>query len=56
MKDKELIRVYIRTDHGETVCICKRSNKGCDRRCDKDVVERDKFRGWEKTMLNRYGK
>lgn len=57
MKTAELIEVYIDTEFGKTVCICKRDNKGCNRNCEADVVERDKFRGWEKTLQrNRFGK
>ena len=55
MKKSELIKVYIDYQDGKTVCICKRSNKGCDKHCQKDIVERDKFRGWQGVMNNRYG-
>ena len=55
MKKNELIKVYIDYQDGKTVCICKRSNKGCDKHCQKDIVERDKFRGWQGVMSNRYG-
>lgn len=52
MKAKETIEVFIDTKKGETVCICKRSRKRCGKNCQPDVVERDKFRGWE-TIMNR---
>lgn len=55
MDKVELIKVYIDYRDGKTVCICKQSNKGCDKKCRKDTVERDKFRGWQETMNNRYG-
>lgn len=56
MKEKETIRVYINTERGKTVCICVRQNKRCDKDCKPDVVERDKFLGWEKTFRrDRYG-
>lgn len=57
METKELIKVYIDFRDGKTVCICKRSKKRCNKQCTPDVVERDKFYGWEKTFkVDRYGK
>lgn len=57
MEEKEKIKVYIDVQDGKTVCICKRSRKGCDKHCVPDVVERDRYAGWEKTFRrNRYGK
>ncbi len=57
MNTKELIKVYIDFRDGKTVCICKRSKKRCNKQCTPDVVERDKFYGWEKTFaVDRYGK
>lgn len=57
MQTKELIKVYIDFRDGKTVCICKRSKKRCNKQCTPDVVERDKFYGWEKTFkVDRYGK
>ena len=50
MKDKETIEVFIDTERGKTVCICKRSRKRCRKKCQPDVVERDRFLGWESTM------
>ena len=56
MKQKELIKVYIDFKDGKTVCICKRSHKMCDKACQPDVVERDRYAGWKSTMnTNRYG-
>jgi len=56
MKTTETIPVYIRIENGKTVCICKRSQKKCTRKCDTDEVIRDKFLGWEATMKrNRFG-
>ena len=46
METKEKIKVYIDIQDGKTICICKRSNKGCGKKCEPDVVERDKFAGW----------
>ena len=43
METKEKIKVYIDIQDGKTVCICKRSHKGCGKKCEPDVVERDKF-------------
>lgn len=50
MEKKEKIKVYIRYQNGKTVCICCRNKKGCNKDCDPDVVERDKFNGWEDTF------
>lgn len=56
MTDAEKIPVYIRIKDGKTICICHASEKGCNRRCDRDMVTRDKFRGWQATMRrNRFG-
>lgn len=57
METKETVKVYIRIENGKTVCICHRNQKKCNRKCDTDVVERDKFRGWQETFRrDRYGK
>ena len=53
----ERIKVYIDYENGRTVCICRRENKRCDKQCTPDVVERDKYRDWQKTFAqDRYGK
>lgn len=56
MEETEKINVYVDIVNGRTVCICTRSHKGCGKPCEKDVVTRDRFRGWEQTARNRYGK
>lgn len=57
METTEKIPVHILTVKGKTVCICHVDAKGCGKKCPKDLVERDKFRDWEKVMArNRYGK
>lgn len=57
METKEKIKVFARIENGKTVCICPREDKRCKRKCEPDVVERDKFRGWQETFRrNRYGK
>ena len=57
METKEKIKVFVDIKDGKTVCICKADNKGCKRRFSRDVVERNKFNGWEDTFhRNRYGK
>lgn len=57
MEQKEKIEVYVNIQDGRTVCICKRSCKGCDKRCESDVVERDRFSEWKSTFRrDRYGK
>ena len=50
MEEKEKIKVYIDIQDGKTVCICKRNRKGCNKKCEPDVVERDKFEGWKVTF------
>lgn len=57
MEPKEKIAVYIDIQDGETVCICKRSCKGCGKQCELDVVERDRFAEWKSAFhRDRYGK
>lgn len=57
MEEVERIKVYIRFDKGRTVCMCCQSKKLCERKCAKDIVERDKFADWEKTFKrDRFGK
>ncbi len=57
MDEKEKIKVFIRFEKGRTVCICKRDRKGCGLGCLPEVVERDRFAGWEDTFQqDRYGK
>ena len=56
MKAAEKIPVYIRIENGRTVCICHAGMKACRHPCQRDLVERDVYRGWESTMRrNRYG-
>lgn len=56
MTDSEKIPVFIRIVHGKTICVCHADRKGCSRNCERDVVSRDKFRGWQAAMRrNRYG-
>lgn len=57
MEEKEKIKVFVDIHNGRTVCICQREHKRCNKRCEKDVVERDKFSEWQDTFRrNRYGK
>ena len=57
MKTTEMIEVYVYIWGGKTVCICKRDQKRCKKNCEPDIVERDKFRGWEECLWkDRYGK
>lgn len=56
VKDKERIPVYIRIENGKTICICHAGMKGCNHKCEHDLVTRDIFCGWQGTMKrNRYG-
>lgn len=56
MEEKERIKVFVEIHHGETVCICCAANKKCDKECEHDIVERDRFRGWQKMFFqDRFG-
>lgn len=58
MAYKEVIKVCIDyAPDGRTKCICPRWKKRCDKQCTPDVVERDKYRGWEDCFyVDKYGK
>lgn len=57
METAEKIPVYVDIENGKTVCICRRDKKLCGKRCEKDVVKRDKFEGWYSTFhRDVYGK
>lgn len=57
MKTKENLKVYIRTEKGQTVCMCLKKHKLCKKDCALDYVTRDRYKGWESTMKrDRYGK
>ena len=54
---KEVLKVFIDWQDGETRCICLRAKKRCRKKCAKDVVERDLYRGWAETFKqDKYGK
>lgn len=50
MPGKEYIKVYIDFQDGKAVCICPKDKKKCGKQCSEDVVVRDKYLGWEKTI------
>lgn len=57
MEGKERIKVYVDVVKGETICMCMKRQKRCNKQCGEDVVTRDRFKGWESTMKrNKYGK
>lgn len=57
MEGKERIKVYVDIVKGETICMCMKRQKHCNKQCGEDVVTRDRFKGWESTMKrNKYGK
>lgn len=57
MLEKEKIKVFVNIKDGKTICICKRDRKKCNKPCEPDEVERDKFKGWEDAFhVDRYGK
>ncbi len=43
----EKISVYVDVEDGITVCICPLGNKRCSKNCTPEIVERDKYRGWQ---------
>jgi len=57
MKEQEIIPVFILYGKkGKAVCICHADRKGCTRKCERDVVVRDKYEGWMRTLYrDRYG-
>ena len=58
MRELERIKVYIKTENGNTVCMCCVSRKKCKcTTCEQDIVTRDRYEGW-KSMLkrDRYGR
>lgn len=57
MKGYEKIPVLIKIEKGKTICICHAANRRCgSSKCERDIVTRDKFRGWEKEFArNKYG-
>ena len=57
MTGTEKIPVYIKIEHGKTVCVCHAGKKKCRENCQRDIVTRDKFEGWQETMRrDRYGR
>jgi hypothetical protein len=57
MQEQEKIPVWVQIVNGKTVCICHRGRKGCKKPCEKDVVTRDKFAGWQSVMRrDRFGR
>lgn len=57
MEEKERIEVFIDIQKGKTVCTCRRSKKMCGKKCEPDVVERDRFAGWESAFQrDKYGR
>ena len=54
--DKEVLKVFIDWQNGQTRCICLRDRTRCGKKCSKDVVERDLYRGWIETFSqDKYG-
>lgn len=55
--EHEKIPVYVDIRNGRTVCICHAGDKGSGKHCERDVVTRDKFFEWRKTMQrDRFGR
>lgn len=56
MKETEEIAVFCDIVKGRTVCICAVRNKGCKKKCERAVVRRNLFDGWQDTMQrDKYG-
>lgn len=58
MQQYEKLKVYIRLEKGQTVCMCLKNNKGCAcKECHEDIVVRNRYAGWQSTMKrDRWGK
>ena len=58
IKEQEKIPVFILYGNkGKAVCICHADRKGCTRKCQRDIVTRDRYDGWIETLYrDRYGK
>ena len=57
MNGKEVLKVFIDWADGETHCICLRDKKRCRKKCVKDTVVRDPYRGVEETFKqDKFGK
>ena len=58
MKERETVPVWRLTIRGRTVCVCHAARRKCgDPRCERDTLERDRFRGWPGVMRrDRFGK
>ena len=57
MKYVEQVKVYANIQHGKVVCLCLYTNKRCEKDCEKTVLIRDRYYGWQKTFRqNRFGK
>lgn len=55
MEEIEKIKVFIKTEKGKTVCICKDNYCGGD--CQQDIVTRDRYRDWQKMFhRDKYGR
>lgn len=55
---RERIKVWIKYEKGQTVCICSRANKKCDSdTCLKEKVFRNRYEGLKECFRqDRYGK
>ena len=57
MKGVEKIPVFVRIERGVTICVCHAGAKACARDCRRDVLLRDRYKGWKSTMRrDRYGR
>lgn len=57
MASKEKIKVWIDFQDGEIKCLCHRAKKKCQKKCTREVVEFDRYYGWEETFhTDKYGR
>lgn len=49
----EEIRVFIEHNKGKITCICKASNKGCGKSCDRDIMYYDKYKDIKECFKNK---
>lgn len=50
MKEYEEIPVFLKRKEGRLVCICLKGHKRCREPCERELLIRDKFKGWQNTM------
>ena len=49
------IKVYMRIEDEQIVCMCMRSQKLCEKKCERDQVLYDEYRQWQECQKNKKG-